>query len=465
MSHNPFVQSLEYFRTGRGVKNSARIDRFLVTLYWLHLPIGFLVNWSYGREGWFHILWEGVLIPAVPTAAILLFPRGSFWPRLVNGVTAMLLSGWLIHLSGGQIEFHFHVFVALAVLSSYRDWRPLFLAAGFIAVHHLVMNFVSPEDLFANGPSLKIVLLHAAFVIAETAYLTYDIFVKAHEYDFVVATRQMIEGVSSAADRSAESSDAVAQGVTTQASAIERIASTMTELDSQTRANAEHVTHANEHMSNVKREVNTGSGQMSRLVSSMDALAQETTQMAGILKVIDTIAFQTNLLALNAAVEAARAGTNGKGFAVVAEEVRNLAGRSAEAARNIGGLMETSLTKMRDGNVMAQSTSKIFNEILTAVVKAESALQEIAAASRQQAEGTGQMTASLQEVEQLNETNRSHAAESTDAAESMARQAAELRTMLIDFVADQEASAKGNGGAGLASVRALPDQAQGVRAH
>jgi methyl-accepting chemotaxis protein len=446
MTRNPFVQSLEYFKTGRGVRSAITMDRFLVVVYWLHFPAGLLVNLVYGREEWFHVVWEGLLLPAVPTAAILLLPRGSVWTRVLNGMIAMLLSGWLIHLSGGQIEFHFHVFVALAVLSCYRDWRVLIPAAGTIAVHHLLLNFISPQDVFATGGNINTVLFHALFVIVETAYLTYDIFLKTHEYDFVVSTRQVTENVSASSAQAGQASEALSDSVAVLSAAVSRVSQTIAELETHTRSSGKHVHDATAFMSTAKSEVNAGNGQMSKLVASIDALAKESEQMAGMLKVIDSIAFQTNLLALNAAVEAARAGDNGRGFAVVAEEVRNLAGRSAEAARNIGAMMDTSLGKMREGNTMAKDTSRNFGEILTSVTKAETALREIETASRRQTEGTDQLATALREMERANQDHSTHAMASAMAADAMQRQTGELRNMLADFVADGNGS--GNGAVG-----------------
>jgi methyl-accepting chemotaxis protein len=460
MKRNPFIQSLHYFTTGRGIQNSIRMDRFLVALFWLHFPAGLLVNLAYGREEWFHVIWEGILIPLVPTLAVLVLPRGSLWTRMLNGIIGMMLSGWLIHLSGGTIEFHFHVFVTLAVLSCYRDYRVLWPAAAFIAVHHIVMNFIAPTELFHYGPNFHMVLLHATFVILETAYLTYDIFVKSDEYDFVVSTQRLSEQVSYSSTQVVESSTALSQTISEQSRSMEMVAQTMTELDAQSRSNGENVTKANQFMAKAKAEVSQGSGQITRLVSSMDELVQDSNNMVGILKIIDSIAFQTNLLALNAAVEAARAGDTGKGFAVVAEEVRNLAGRSAEAARNIGGLIDTSLGKVKQGNTMAQETSKTFTEILNSVIKAESTLQEISEASRQHSQGTAEISKALAEMERTNQNNTTHASASAEAASALSNEVMHLKEILAGFTADNTVRNGSSNGGGAAFAASTSGQAR-----
>jgi signal transduction histidine kinase/CheY-like chemotaxis protein len=174
MIRNPLLQYLSRLQAGYGVQGYARIDRFLVCVFWLHLPAGLLVNYAYGIEAWPHTIAESILIPLVPTAALFVLPKGSVWMRLLNGLTAMGLSGWLIHMSGGTIEFHFHVFVFLAVLSYYRDPRVLAVASVFIMLHHLILNFVSPYDVFAYGPRFSSVLIHALFVTLESSYLTFN---------------------------------------------------------------------------------------------------------------------------------------------------------------------------------------------------------------------------------------------------------------------------------------------------
>jgi Methyl-accepting chemotaxis protein (MCP) signalling domain len=458
MTTNILSESLNYVSTGRGIRSAARLDRFLVLVFWLHLPAGLLVNLAYGKQSWLHVIAEGIFIPVVPTAVLLLSPRGALRTRMVNALVLLILSGWLIHLSGGVIEFHFHIFVALAVVSCYRDWRPLWCAAVFTALHHLVMNWVDPTSLFHYGQSYPMVGIHALFVILETTYLTYDIFVKSGEYGFVVYAQQLTGQLSASSEQVTEATDALFNNGNDHAAAMTEIATTLAQIEGQTHQNATKLTDAGKLMESVQKEVTNGNAHMSRLVGSMETLAQDSKNMGSTLKVIDSIAFQTNLLALNAAVEAARAGDSGKGFAVVAEEVRNLASRSAEAARNIGGLIETSLARVSQSNAMAGETSRIFTAIQAGVVQADRLLKDIAAASESQAQNTTLVAQGMQRA------NTSNAEAGAASIVELSRQVRHLKTMLDEFTAMEGStadSAVGNGnGHALLGSRPLPAPAR-----
>jgi methyl-accepting chemotaxis protein len=239
--------------------------------------------------------------------------------------------------------------------------------------------------------------------------------------------------VNSGAQQINDASQNLSQGATEQASSLEEITSSVAEIASQTKTNAENATQANALTNQSRDAAEQGSRKMEGMVEAMNAINDSSQQIAKIIKVIDDIAFQTNLLALNAAVEAARAGRHGKGFAVVADEVRNLAGRSAKAARETADLIESSNSKVSNGLQMAQETSESFTEILDGVVKAADLVGEIAAASNEQAQGVSQINTGLSQVDQVTQQNTASAEQTASAAEELRGQATELQAQVARF--------------------------------
>jgi len=241
------------------------------------------------------------------------------------------------------------------------------------------------------------------------------------------------EQIAAGSTQVADASQSLSQGATEQASSLEQITSSMTEMGGQTRQSAENAAQANTLSAAAREAAEKGNERMHQMVQAMGEINQAGQDISRIIKVIDEIAFQTNLLALNAAVEAARAGQHGKGFAVVAEEVRNLAARSAKAARETAELIEGSVAKAQNGGQIADQTAAALEEIVGGIGKVTDLVAEIAAASNEQAQGIAQVNQGLGQIDQVTQQNTANAEQSAAAAEELSSQAAQLRQMLGRF--------------------------------
>ncbi len=236
--------------------------------------------------------------------------------------------------------------------------------------------------------------------------------------------------VMTSSSQVASASEALAQGSTEQASAIEQITSSITDIAEKTKVNATNATEASDLMHSAIDYVSRGNEQMEGMMNAMDDINKSSESISRIIKVIDDIAFQTNILALNAAVEAARAGDAGKGFAVVAEEVRNLAAKSAQAAAETAELIESSIIKVEAGSKIADDTAKALESITDGVTQSEKIVNNIAEASNYQATAVAQINQAINQVSQVVQTNSATSEECAAASGELSGQAIHMRDMI-----------------------------------
>ncbi len=226
------------------------------------------------------------------------------------------------------------------------------------------------------------------------------------------------------------SSQRLATSASEQASSLEETSSAMEQMSAMTRTNAENAREADTLSTQAQQNAAAGDQTMARLTRAMTSINESSAQIAKIIKVIEEIAFQTNLLALNAAVEAARAGEHGKGFAVVADEVRNLASRAAEAARNTRALVEDSVVRAQDGVEAVHEAGTAFGAIVTSAQRVSELVGEIARASEQQAQGVDQVNSAVTQMTQMTQESASEASHSSSVAEQLGAQAESVKGMV-----------------------------------
>jgi methyl-accepting chemotaxis protein len=249
----------------------------------------------------------------------------------------------------------------------------------------------------------------------------------------VSGVRGYAEGVSTASAEIAQGNHDLSSRTESQASALEETAASMEELGSTVRQNADNARQANQMAMNASTVAVQGGEVVSQVVETMKGISTASNKIADIIGVIDGIAFQTNILALNAAVEAARAGEQGRGFAVVASEVRSLAGRSAEAAKEIKSLISASVERVEQGNIQAEKAGETMTEVVNAIRRVTDIMGEISAASSEQSAGVSQVGEAVTQMDQATQQNAALVEQMAAAAGSLSGQARELVQAVAQF--------------------------------
>ncbi|MCL2070877.1 MAG: methyl-accepting chemotaxis protein [Oscillospiraceae bacterium] len=263
--------------------------------------------------------------------------------------------------------------------------------------------------------------------------ISHSVSAKRRDDELIKNATILSEQFAKTSQEIANSSQAIAQGSTEQAVAVGELSSTIQEIESKTKANAEMADSAAKLSSDIKSKAEKGSRQMDELMSAVQDINEASGQIEKVIKVIDDIAFQTNILALNAAVEAARAGSAGKGFAVVAEEVRNLASKSAEAASNTGELIEDSISKSNLGMSLATETTRSLKEIVDGINHNAEIISQIAQSSEEQAVSIRGIKSGVEQVADVVQQNSATSEQSAAASAEMSREVLHLESLLVNF--------------------------------
>ncbi len=240
-------------------------------------------------------------------------------------------------------------------------------------------------------------------------------------------------GTAESADSVASISQQVADGASTQAASLEETSASLNEVASMTKRNAENAGNAKGLAAQARTAAETGTVDMQAMSTAMEAIKTSSGNIAKIIKTIDEIAFQTNLLALNAAVEAARAGEAGAGFAVVADEVRSLAQRSVHAARETAESIEDSIRKSEHGAQLNEKVATSLQEIVSKVRQVDELIAEIAHASKEQDDGLGQILTAVTQMDGVTQKNAAHSEESASAAQDLKSHATAMHTALVEL--------------------------------
>ena len=239
--------------------------------------------------------------------------------------------------------------------------------------------------------------------------------------------------VSTGSKQVADGAQALAQGSTEQAASVQELSSSIAEIASKTKENSELAAKTSQLSETIKQNALKGSSQMDDMITAVKEINEASQSISKIIKTIDDIAFQTNILALNAAVEAARAGQHGKGFAVVAEEVRNLASKSAEAAKDTGDMIQNSMEKAEYGSNIAGETAESLKDIVTGISESSEFISEIARSSEEQSLGISQINTGIDQVAQVVQQNSATAQQSAAASEEMSSQSNILEELISQF--------------------------------
>ncbi|MFZ6722633.1 methyl-accepting chemotaxis protein [Undibacterium sp. Ji49W] len=470
---------MTYQKTQHMAGTYARADKLIFSvLIGMQVFAFAIANWY---DTWSLALWMGIPFLLISGFFTFKFP-GAVLTRLSNAVLLMAYCALHIHQARGMTEFHFGIFAFLAFLLIYADWKVIAAAAATIAIHHVSFDYLQSLEFGVfcfTKPGLVILLIHAGYVVVEAAVLIYIasiirndriqefelksyteslnagggiINLRDHPHDAIsdsgksldaviqllqstiVQVSQSAHTIHSSSEQITADSNALADSTEEQSISIQRTASSIESLTSSVAANRENSTSANELAKAASEVAQRGGHVVNEVVQTMDSIKDSSRQIVDIISVIDGIAFQTNILALNAAVEAARAGEQGRGFAVVASEVRNLAQRSASAAKEIKALITDSTQRIELGNTLVSKAGLTMEEIVASVNQVSQMISAINQSSIEQATGVEQVHTEVSTISNTVNSNASVVNNLASASTVLLTQANSLTAIMGQFI-------------------------------
>lgn len=392
--------------------------RIITTALMLHTPVLFVIGLVYG-----YAVWHAAL-ESLPAVVLALYARNGANRLIKSGVASVglaIAASILVHFTGGLIEAHFHWFVVLSLAALYIDIRPFIAAIGYIVVHHITMSFYDPSLVFVHVAGQENPILWTFIHVVFVLMLIGAIGVNWHTMDQTAEEARLMERAKehSLRHRAMVAADATSRTVE------------LTEFSVSARQSMDDAAQLVE-------SINSGTAEVSRLVTEVAGLAQEADTMststketiehlteqsnaiAGLVQVIDDIADRTNLLALNASIEAARAGDAGKGFAVVAQEVKELATTTTDATNQIAELTVEVRAKMDNANSRMAEVSETVQAIANLQREVDAAMVDQTDASvrmrEQVSEASNEVIQIIEGIGDLNELMEEDAGEDPAAA-------------------------------------------------